>query len=330
MRRILIVFSALVVCVGASTVGLVASVPTATAAVDPVVAAAGDIACAPPATKTARQCHDRQTAALLLPGGPVADASAVLPIGDEQYECGQYDAFIDPTGGYQRSWGQPLIKDKSRPVVGDNEYAGSGCSTQGAEGYYTYFGNQASPQEPGCTINCKGYYSYDVGSWHVVALNSECTQPGVGGCSASSAQVKWLNADLQAHGNTCTLAYFHRPYFSDKGGTVAKVKQLFTALYNGGVDVLLVGHQHIYERFAPMTPTGVAPANEVGVRQFIVGTGGKSTTALASPPPPNSEARNTGTFGVLKLTLHLDSYDFEFVPEAGKTFTDSDTNQACH
>jgi hypothetical protein len=252
----------------------------------------------------------------------------VLPIGDEQYECGQYDAFIDPTGGYQRSWGQPLIKDKSRPVVGDNEYAGSGCSTQGAEGYYTYFGNQASPQEPGCTINCKGYYSYNVGSWHVVALNSECTQPGVGGCGATSPQVTWLKNDLANDLSTCELAYFHRPYFSDKGDLVAKVKQLFTALYNGGVDVLVVGHQHIYERFRLQNPSGgQAPTN--GVRQFIVGTGGKSTTALASPAPPGSESRSTGTFGVLKLTLHPASYDWQFAPEAGKTFTDTGT-QACH
>jgi hypothetical protein len=316
MRRILIVFSALVVCVGASTVGLVASVPTATAAVDPVVAAAGDIACAPPGTRTAARCHQAATADLL------AGADAVLPIGDEQYNCGQLSAFNQV---YDASWGQ--YKSVSNPAVGDNEYAGNGCSTPGASGYFTYFGDRASPREPGCTINCQGYYSYDVGSWHVVALNSECTQPGVGGCSASSPQTQWLKADLAAHPNTCTLAYFHRPYFSDKGGTVAKVKQLFTALYNGGADVLLVGHQHIYERFRPQSPSGAAATN--GVRQFIVGTGGRSQTTPASPPPAGSEKQNSGTFGVLKLTLHPTSYDFQFVPEAGKTFTDTGT-QACH
>jgi acid phosphatase type 7 len=328
MRRYLIVFSVLVVCVAASVVGVGAPLPNAAAA-DPVVAAAGDLVCAPPATRTAKRCRDRETAALLLPGGPVADASAVLPLGDEQYECGKPADFSNATGGYQRSWGQPLIKDKSRPTVGDNEYSGGGCSTPGASGYFGYFGPAANhPSEPNCQADCKGYYSYDVGSWHVVALNSECTQPGVGGCSASSPQTQWLKADLAAHPSSCTLAYFHRPYFSDKGGTVAKVKQLFTALYNGGADVLLVGHQHIYERFAPMTPTGVASAN--GVRQFIVGTGGTSQTALATPPPPNFQVRNTGTFGVLKLTLHASSYDFQFLPEAGKAFTDSGTDQACH
>jgi hypothetical protein len=316
MRRILIVLSALVVCAAASTVGLVASVPRAAAATDPVVAAAGDIACAPPGTRTASKCHQAATADLL------AGADAVLPIGDEQYNCGQLSAFNQV---YNPSWGR--FNNVSHPAVGDNEYAGNGCSTPGASGYYTYFGDRASPREPGCTINCQGYYSYDVGSWHLVALNSECTQPGVGGCSASSPQTQWLKADLDAHPNTCTLAYFHRPYFSDKGGTVAKVKQLFTALYNGGADVLLVGHQHIYERFRPQSPSGAAAAN--GVRQFIVGTGGKSTTALASPAPTGAESRSTGTFGVLKLTLHPTSYDFQFAPEAGKTFSDTGT-QACH
>jgi hypothetical protein len=316
MRRIMIVLSALVVCAAASTVGLVASVPRAAAATDPVVAAAGDIACAPPGTRTASKCHQAATADLL------AGADAVLPIGDEQYNCGQLSAFNQV---YNPSWGR--FNNVSNPAVGDNEYAGNGCSTPGASGYYTYFGDRASPREPGCTINCQGYYSYDVGSWHLVALNSECTQPGVGGCSASSPQTQWLKADLAAHPNTCTLAYFHRPYFSDKGGTVAKVKQLFTALYNGGADVLLVGHQHIYERFRPQSPSGAAATN--GVRQFIVGTGGRSQTTPASPPPAGSEKQNSGTFGVLKLTLHPTSYDFQFVPEAGKTFTDTGT-QACH
>ena len=316
MRRILIVFSALLVCVGASTVGLVASVPKATAAVDPVVAAAGDIACAPPATRTAARCHQAATADLL------AGADAVLPLGDEQYNCGQLSAFNQV---YDASWGQ--YKSVSSPAVGDNEYAGNGCSTPGASGYFTYFGDRATPQQPGCTASCQGYYSYDVGAWHVVALNSECTQPGVGGCSASSPQVQWLKADLAAHPNTCTLAYFHRPYFSDKGGTVAKVKQLFTALYNGGADVLLVGHQHIYERFRLQNPSGQASAN--GIRQFIVGTGGRSQSALAETPPTGWEERHSGTFGVLKLTLHPTSYDWQFAPEAGKTFTDTGT-QDCH
>ena len=319
MRRIMIVLSALVVCAAASTVGLVASVPRAAAATDPVVAAAGDIACAPPGTRTATKCHQAATADLL------AGADAVLPIGDEQYNCGQLDAFNQV---YNPSWGR--FKSISNPAVGDNEYAGNGCSTPGAEDYYTYFEGRASPlEQPRCMINCKGYYSYDVGSWHLVALNSECTQPGVGGCSANSPQTRWLKADLDAHPNTCTLAYFHRPYFSDNGGTVAKVKQLFTALYNGGADVLLVGHQHIYERFRPQNPSGAAsakrgpPVHRRDRRQEHDRPG--------LPGAHRGESRSTGTFGVLKLTLHPTSYDWQFAPEAGKTFTDSSTQaQACH
>jgi hypothetical protein len=314
MRRFLVVFSVLVVCVAASVVGVGAPLPRAAAA-DPVVAAAGDIACPPPGTRTARQCHQAATAALL------AGATAVLPLGDEQYNCGQLSAFNQV---YNPSWGR--YKGITRPVVGDNEYVGKGCSTPGAEGYYTYFGSRASPQQPGCTTNCKGYYSYNVGSWHVVALNSECTQPGVGGCSASSPQVQWLNADLDAHRNTCTLAYFHRPYFSDNGGTVTRVRALFTALYNGEVDVLLVGHSHIYERFRLQNPSGQGDA--AGIRQFIVGTGGRSSGTPAATPPTGWQKRNSGTYGVLKLTLHPTSYDWRFVPEAGKTFTDTGS-QTC-
>jgi hypothetical protein len=282
---------------------------------DPVIAAAGDIACAPPGTRTSSKCHQADTAGLLTAGG----YTAVLPVGDEQYNCGELSAF---NAVYDSSWGQ--VKSISRPVVGDNEYVGSTCSTPGAAGYYTYFGDAASPQEPGCRSACKGYYSYDLGSWHIVALNSECAQAGVGGCSATSAQGKWLKADLAAHP---ALAYWHRPYWSDKGGTVSRTSYFVRTLYAAGAELLLVGHQHIYERFAPMNPSSVADPN--GIRQFIVGTGGKSQSALATTPPANSQVRNRGTFGVLTLTLHARSYDWKFVPEAGKTFTDTGTEN-CH
>jgi hypothetical protein len=302
-----------------------APIPRAAAAGDPVIAAAGDIACAPPGTRTSTKCHQGDTAAVLNQLAQT-QLDAVLPVGDEQYPCGQWSDFNQV---YDASWGQPAIKNISHPVVGDNEYVGKGCSSEGAEGYFTYFGQSASPQDfpPGCTKNCKGYYSYNLGSWHLIALNSECTQPGVGGCSASSPQVQWLKTDLANDQRTCELAYFHRPYFSDKGDTVAKVKQLFKALYDGGVDVLLVGHQHIYERFRLQDLNGNLDPN--GVRQFIVGTGGNSQGALATTPPAGAEKRQRGTYGVLKLTLHATSYDFAFVPEARKSFTDTGT-QLCH
>ena len=317
MRRTLLVL--FIVSLSAAVMGLAAPTPRAAAVtvLDPVVAAAGDIACAPPATRTSTKCHQGDTADLL------AGAAAVLPLGDEQYECGQLTAFNKV---YDPSWGR--YKGVSNPVVGDNEYSGNGCSTSGARGYFTYFGGRANPDDPSCEVNCKGYYSYTQGAWHVVALNSECTQPGVGGCSATSPQVQWLKADLAAHPRMCTLAYFHRPYFSDKGGTVAKVRQLFKALYAGGADVLLVGHQHIYERFAPMNPSGGLDTAK-GIRQFIVGTGGKSQTALATPAPPNSEARNKGDFGVLKLTLGAADYSWQFVPDSTGDFTDVGTG-TCH
>jgi hypothetical protein len=283
---------------------------------EPVIAAAGDIACAPPATRTSTKCHQQDTANLLAAGS----YDAVLPVGDTQYDCGELSAFDQV---YDKTWGQ--LNAISHPVVGDNEYSSSTCTTRGASGYFTYFGAAASPLDQPCTQACKGYYSYDLGSWHIIALNSECSQ--VSGCKSTSPQGKWLKADLAAHPAACTLAYWHRPYFTDDGGTSSGTSYLVKTLYSAHADVLLVGHKHVYERFAPMDPFQVADPS--GIREFIVGTGGKSQASLATPPPPNAEVRNKGTYGVLRLTLHADSYDWQFIPEAGKTFTDSGT-QACH
>jgi hypothetical protein len=285
---------------------------------DPVIAAAGDIACAPPATRTSSKCHQQDTANLLATGS----YDAVLPVGDTQYECGELSAF---QAVYGPTWGQ--FKAISHPAVGDNEYAGSTCTTPGASGYFTYFGAPASPLDQPCTQACKGYYSYDVGSWHIIVLNSECSQTGVGGCKSTSPQGKWLKADLAAHPAACTLAYWHRPYFTDGGGTSSRTRYFVKTLYAAHADVVLVGHKHFYERFAPMDPFQVADPN--GIRQFIVGTGGKSHSSLATTPPPNAEVRDKTAYGVLRLTLHAGSYDWQFVPEAGKTFTDSGA-QACH
>jgi Concanavalin A-like lectin/glucanases superfamily len=297
-------------------VGIAAMPSTATAAVDPVIAAAGDIACAPGVAKTKAKCHQAETSDLLVAGG----YDAVLPLGDEQYECGQLSAFQSV---YDPSWGR--VNGVARPVVGDNEYAGGGCSTPGASGYFTYFGDRASPDQPGCKTSCKGYYSYDLGAWHIVALNSECTQPGVGGCSASSPMLTWLKNDLAANPTSCTLAYMHRPYWGN-GSVVTKFKPLVQTLYNAGVEVLLVGHSHNYSRFAPQDPNSVADPK--GVRQFTLGTGGVSHTALSSTVLPNTEKRDASTFGVLSLTLKPTSYDFNFVPDTTSgSFTDSGSGQ---
>jgi hypothetical protein len=286
---------------------------TANAAADPVIAAGGDIACDPDTAHTATACHQAETAALLTPGG----YDAVLPLGDQQYECGAasaYQASYDPT------WGQ--VKGISHPVAGDNDYSGSTCATPGASGYFNYFGSAAGTAG-------QGWYSYDLGSWHVIALNSECRQ--IGGCGATSAQGTWLKAELAAHPNStyrCTLVTWHRPRFGDNGSGAAGVKWMYKFLYKKGADVLLTGHIHLYERFAPQDPSGVLdPAN--GIREFIVGTGGRNHAKLAATPPANSQARQNTTFGILSLTLHAGSYDWQFVPETGGSFTDTGTG-TCH
>jgi 3',5'-cyclic AMP phosphodiesterase CpdA len=189
-----------------------------------------------------------------------------------------------------------------------------------AAGYFGYFGAVAG--DP-----AQGWYSYDIGSWHVVVLNSNCAR--VGGCIAGSPQEQWLQADLAAHPAACTLAYWHHPRWSSgtNHGSNASVDAFWRDLYAAGVEVVLNGHEHNYERFAPQTPDGAADP-ESGIREFVVGTGGRSHYPMAAALP-NSDVRNTDTFGVLALTLHADGYDWEFVPEAGQSFTDSGSG-TCH
>jgi hypothetical protein len=289
---------------------------------DPIVMAAGDIACG--AKSTGASCAQGATSDLLVAGHP----DAVLPLGDNQYECGQLSDF---QARYDPSWGR--IKSITRPVAGNHEYTTSQNTTNncynlpsGAPGYYTYFGSRASPLDSGCTKSCKGWYSYDLGAWHLIALNSNCTR-GVG-CTMSDPQLQWLQADLAAHGNRCTLAYWHHPRFtSGQQGDTVLMGAAYTMLYNAGVDVVLNGHDHIYERFAPLAPNG-STDNAKGIREFIVGTGGRNHQSILSTHP-GSQVRNSTTFGVLRLTLHTNSFDWKFIPVAGSTFTDSGS-QACH
>jgi hypothetical protein len=276
---------------------------------DPVIAAAGDIACDPSdgsfngGSGTASACRMKATSQLL------SGVDAVIVPGDIQYENGSLAKF---RSSYDLSWGR--YKSITRPVPGNHEY-----QTPGAAGYFDYFGAAAGSRT-------KGYYSYDIGRWHIVALNSNCSQ--VGGCGVGSPQESWLRADLAAHPTSCTLAYWHHPRFSSGAhGSSTATDAFWRALHSYGAEVVITGHDHDYERFAPQSPSGAADAAR-GIRQFVVGTGGKShygfKTAL-----PNSEVRNASTYGVLKLTLHPSSYDWRFVPEAGATFTDSGSS-ACH
>jgi hypothetical protein len=267
---------------------------------DPVIAAAGDIVCESN-TPTATTCRHRFTADILR----TREFDAVLTLGDNQYETGALTAF---RRYYNPTWG--AVKSITHPSPGNHEY-----ETPQAAGYFAYFGAAAGDRT-------RGYYSFNLGSWHIIALNSNCDS--VGGCDRGSPQEVWLRADLAAHQNACTLAYWHHPRFASgsvhEGG--AAMDAFWQALYEFQADVVLNGHQHNYERFAPQSPTGaIDPAN--GIRQFIVGTGGRSLHSFGSTPAPNSVVRHDQTFGVLKLTLHPRRYEWEFIPEAGKPFTDS-------
>jgi hypothetical protein len=287
---------------------------------DPVIAAAGDIACDPSngnfngGAGSGSSCKMKAASDLLVGAG----LAAVLPLGDNQYYCGGLAAF---KASYDPTWGR--VKSITRPAVGNHEYltsGGTGCdsSNAGARGYFTYFGSAAGAQS-------QGYYSYDVGAWHLISLNSQCSQAG--GCSSGTAQGQWLANDLATHKNKCTLAYWHIPLFSSGGRASANTKSFWDQLYAAGAEIVLTGHDHIYERFAPQTPAGAAdPAR--GIREWVVGTGGANHTSLATTFA-NSEVRNASTYGVLKLTLHATSYDWRFVPIAGSSFSDSGTG-SCH
>jgi acid phosphatase type 7 len=233
----------------------------------------------------------------------------VFTVGDNVYRSGT-DAEFEEC--YQPSWGRH--KARTYPSPGNHEYY-----TANASGYFHYFG--AAAGEPG-----EGYYSYDLGEWHVVALNGMCEN--VGGCEADSPMVRWLEEDLSANPKTCTLAYWHHPLFSSGyNGNQPKMKPTWDTLYAANVDVVVNGHEHSYERFAPQDPNGVADS-ERGIREFVVGTGGINLRPFETIEP-NSEVRNADAYGVLKLTLRSTSYDWEFVPVAGETFTDSDSGE-CH
>jgi hypothetical protein len=203
--------------------------------------------------------------------------------------------------------------------LGNHEYVDPTAS-----GYFGYWGAQAGP--PG-----KGYYSYDLGAWHIVVLNTNCGAKNLGGCDGGSPQDTWLKEDLAKHANACILAYGHHALFSSgflkSHALHPKLKQFWEDLYAARADLTLAGHEHSYERFAPQDPGGKAD-HEHGIREIVAGTGGRSHGLLGFATP-NSEVRNWESFGVLKLTLAPRKYTWEFIPEDGKTFRDSGSG-VCH
>ena len=286
----------------------------ASATADAVIAAVGDIACDPTdgsfngGLGTATRCRQKYTSDLLLDTALFPTLDALLVLGDAQYEDGAYAKFAQ---SYDPSFGR--VKGVTRPAPGNHEYA-----TPNAAGYFQYFGQAAG--DP-----AKGYYSFGLGGWHLIALNSNCAQ--VGGCGKNSRQTRWLRNDLAAHPASCTLAYWHHPRFSSgPHGSDSTFKPFWQALYSANADVVLVGHDHDYERFAPQDANGARDSAR-GLRQFVVGTGGKTLYSFSSPVA-NSEVR-ASVFGVLKLTLRAGAYDWRFIAEGAETFTDSGS-AACH
>ena len=235
----------------------------------------------------------------------------VFNLGDNVYDNGTAAEF---TNCYNPTWGRH--KARTKPSPGNHEYG-----TAGAAGYFGYFGTAAGDPS-------KGYYSYNLGDWHVVVLNSNLSCAVVS-CAPGSPQEQWLRADLAANTKLCTLAYWHHPRFNSgaEHGNDLDVSPLWDALYQYNADVILNGHEHIYERFAPQNPRGGAD-NARGIREFIVGTGGRSHYTFGTIQP-NSEVRNSNSYGVLKLTLSASGYSWQFVPVAGATFTDSGSG-SCH
>lgn len=258
-----------------------------------VLVGAGDIADCPDTSGA------EATAKLLdaIPG-------TVFTAGDNAYEEGTAEQFAKC---YDPTWGRH--KARTRPAVGNHEFHSGGATP-----YFDYFGANAGDPK-------LGFYSYELGTWHIIVLNSECVE--IGGCQAGSAEEKWLRADLQAHPAACTLAYWHKPLFSSgaKHGDDPEVKAFWQDLYAAHATLVLNGHDHDYERYAPQNPEGKTELTK-GLREFVVGTGGKSHRPFGKLES-TSEVRNADTFGVLKLTLRPHGYDWEFIPEAGKSFRDS-------
>jgi hypothetical protein len=312
---------AVLLAAAAGVAGVVAALgpgevsPAQSASQYPVVAAAGDIACDPNYSAfndgkgTSDECRQLYTSRLLRPS-----LAEVLPLGDNQYSDGRLWKY---RRSYHRSWGQ--FRPISRPVPGNHEYV-----IPDAAGYFKYFNGDHKRGRAGTTG--KGFYSFNVGTWHLIALNSNC---GKVSCSFHSRQLDWLRADLAKHAaSKCVLAFWHHPWFlsGHAMGYKPRTRPFLAALYAAHADVVLNGHFHVYERFAPQDPNGNHDPGR-GIREFIAGTGGRSHERFG-PTAKNSQVRDPGAFGVLKLTLKPARYRWRFVTEAGQVLDRGD--DGCH
>lgn len=271
-----------------------------------IVVAAGDIACPPQVPPHQGGCGQNATAKLVASLQP----HAVLALGDLQYEHGTLANFRT---SYDRSWGR--FKNITHPVPGNHDY-----TVDGSTGYFDYFGEAAGDPE-------KGYYSFNLGAWHLIALNSQCDKVD-GGCGPDSPQDRWLRADLAAHRDCHTLAFFHNPLFSSgPRGPSSRVRTFWERLYDIGADVVLNGNDHNYERFTPQDPGGNRDPKR-GITQFVVGTGGMNLSRVIRLEP-NSVAHHDTSFGVLKLVLRPGEFSWCFHSVEGETPIDSGS-QPCH
>ncbi|HYX84819.1 MAG TPA: fibronectin type III domain-containing protein [Gaiellales bacterium] len=313
---------------GESAMSNQASATTPGGAGSVTIAAAGDIACNPNdpdyngGNGQNGHCMQKATANLIGQGS----YDKVLPLGDLQYDCGSLNAF---NAVYDGTWGQ--YDGKMEPVLGNHEVKGSssagetGCSSK-ATGYFTYFSNHGVTDAAG--VNGKGYYSYNVGAWHLIAINSNCNQAG--GCDTGSPQMTWIQNDLAAHPTQCTLAYWHEAAWSTTGNTsgVTDMRPIWAVLANAGVDLVLSGHFHHYERFSDLNASGKPVADGTGMREIIAGIGGESQGSFGSKTPlAGSQVRKTG-YGILALTLNSGSYSWQY-RQVGGSVADQGTD-TCH
>ena len=324
---VVLVVAVVIVSVRSNSAGVadpsgVASLPAPTGPETVTVVAVGDIACDPASSGfndgvgSTVSCGQLATSDLAL----ALDPDAALLLGDIQYECGGYEAFLE---SFDPSWGR--LKAITHPVPGNHEYVATGTTGTGtdcsslpdAAGYYRYFG--AAAGDP-----AQGWYSLDIGAWHVIALNSNCAK--VGGCGKNSPQGKWLASDLAADESRCSLAFWHFPRFSSgHHGNTEALSAIWELLDDAGVDVVLAGHDHEYERFAPLD--AAQQPRPDGITSFVVGTGGKSLRPF-EVEEAGSEIRVADTFGVLSLALGEDSFGWQFLPASGETALDEGTG-AC-